>query len=337
MHGDVSIALVGGLFFSSVLTLVGVSLFVLTVFLKKRAALQKRLNRVGRRRLSGKIDIEEVRLSLAKKSQDTGALFNLTDALSKFIPILDTARLKRNFVRAGMGMTVAGFLVSSLVLAAVLTFAGVMITDYPAAILVLPAILLGMLLMDLFVKMRGERASSKFMAQLPDALDTIIRGIRSGLPVIECVGTVGEEFDEPIGSKFRAISERVKLGAPLDVSLWEVAKIVDRPEMDFLAVCISIQMETGGSLAEALANLSDLLRKRQQMKLKIKAISSEAKASALIIGLLPFVMLGLLSIMSPDYVAPLFVDPRGHMMLGGGFASISIGAFIMWRMTKFEI
>lgn len=337
MSGGLDTAVVGAIFLTSVLTLVGLGLFVLTVFLKKRAAMRRRLSRVSRRRLAGRIDIEEVRLSLAKKGQETGALFNLTDALSRFIPILDTARLKRNFVRAGMSMSVAAFLTVSLILAAALCLAVTLLTEYPPVITILPSIFLGMLMMDIFVKMRGERASSRFMSQLPDALDTIIRGIRSGLPVIECIGAVGDEFDEPLGSKFRAISERVKLGAPLDVSLWGVAKIVERPEMDFLAVCISIQMETGGSLAEALANLSDLLRKRQQMKLKIRAISSEAKASALIIGALPFVMLGLLSIMSPAYVAPLFVDPRGHMMLGGGLASISIGAFIMWRMTKFEI
>ena len=91
------------------------------------------------------------------------------------------------------------------------------------------------------------------------------------------------------------------------------------------------------ALAEALGNLADLLRQRQRMKLKIKAISSEAKASAMIIGALPFMMLGLLSFMSPDYVMPLFTDPRGHMMLGAGLGSISLGAFVMWRMTQFEI
>jgi tight adherence protein B len=140
-----------------------------------------------------------------------------------------------------------------------------------------------------------------------------------------------------MGPHLRAISERVQLGEPLETALWRVARVINKPEMDFLAVSISIQMETGGSLAEALGNLSDLLRKRAQMKLKIKAISSEAKASAMIIGALPFVMLGLLTFMSPDYVLPLFVDPRGQMMLGAGLLSISVGAFVMWRMTQFEI
>src|SRR5690606_5514828 len=175
------------------------------------------------------------------------------------------------------------------------------------------------------------------MKQLPDALDTIIRGIRSGLPVIECVGAVGEEFDDPIGGYFRAIAERVALGESIDAALWRTARVINRPAMDFLAVSISIQMETGGSWAEALGNLSDLLRQRERTELEIKAISSEAKASAFIIGALPFVMLGLLTMMSPEYVVPLFTDPRGHTMLMMGGGSIATGAFVMWRMTQFEI
>ena len=127
------------------------------------------------------------------------------------------------------------------------------------------------------------------------------------------------------------------LGEPLDAALWRVARVIDKPEMDFFAISIAIQIETGGSLSDALGNLADLLRARERMKLKIKAISSEAKASALIIGALPFLMLGLLMMMSPDYVMPLFTDPRGHMMLGAGLTSIGIGAFVMWRMTQFEI
>jgi tight adherence protein B len=187
------------------------------------------------------------------------------------------------------------------------------------------------------VKYRGDMVANRFMKQLPDGLDTIIRGIRSGLPVIECVAAVGEEFEDPIGGYFRAIAERVALGEPIDAALWRTARIVNRSEMDFLATSISIQMETGGSLSEALSNLADLLRQRERMKLKIKAISSEAKASAFIIGAMPFVMLGLLTVMSPDYVMPLYTDPRGHTMLMAGLGSISVGAFVMWRMTQFEI
>ena len=110
------------------------------------------------------------------------------------------------------------------------------------------------------MKFRGGRRANRFMKQLPDAIDTIIRGIRSGLPVIECIGSVGQEYDDPVGGHFRAISERVMLGETLDGALWRVARVIDKPEMDFFAISIAIQVETGGSLSDALGNLADLLR-----------------------------------------------------------------------------
>ena len=126
------------------------------------------------------------------------------------------------------------------------------------------------------------------------------------------------------------------LGETLDGALWRVARVIDKPEMDFFAISIAIQVETGGSLSEALGNLADLLRQRERMKLKIKAISSEAKASAMIIGALPFMMLALLMMMSPDYVMKLFIDLRGQIMLAAA-SQHHIGGFVMWRMTQFEI
>jgi tight adherence protein B len=223
------------------------------------------------------------------------------------------------------------------VVAALIAGLGVLASGRPVWLVLGPALFSGMVTVDKFVRFRGNMISNRFMKQLPDAIDTVIRGIRSGLPVIECIGSVGQEYDDPVGGHFKAISERVQLGETLDGALWKTAQVVEKPEMDFLAIAIAIQVETGGSLSDALGNLADLLRARERMKLKIKAISSEAKASALIIGALPFVMLGLLMMMSPDYVMPLFTDPRGQMMLLAGLGSISTGAFVMWRMTQFEI
>lgn len=324
-------------FFASTILLIATGLFVLAMVLRAQARHRKRLARVGRKRMSGRLDLEDSRLSLLRRKEESNALVSFSNAAARILPLLDTTRLRANILRANMTLSVRGFIVVSLILSAVLACLASLLLGYPLALVILPALLAGMFLLDAFVKLRGNRIASHFMRQLPDALDTIIRGIRSGLPVIECVGTVGMEYDAPIGTYFQSISERVQLGEPLEVALWRVARVIDRPEMDFLAISIAIQMETGGSLAEALGNLGDLLRQRQRMKLKIKAISSEAKASALIIGLLPFMMMGLLAAMSPDYVKPLFTDPRGHMMLAAGLTSIGLGAFVMWRMTQFEI
>jgi tight adherence protein B len=337
MPGDLSLAVVGGIFILSVAVVIGLGLFVISVVLDAQHKHRRRLMRVGRRRMTGRLDLDEARIMLLRQKQETNALVSISDALARFMPLLDTTRLRANIRRAGMRLSVGGFILISLAVAAALAVGGSAASGYPLPLIVVPALLAGMFLVDRFVKLRGEMRSNRFMKQMADAIDTIIRGIRAGLPVIECIGTVGKEFDDPIGGHFRAISERVALGEPLDAALWRVAQVIDRPEMDFLAVSISIQMETGGSLAEALGNLADLLRQRQRMKLKIKAISSEAKASALIIGVLPFLMLGLLTMMSPDYVMPLFTDPRGQKMLAGGGLSIAIGGFVMWRMTQFEI
>ncbi|MFT3972951.1 MAG: type II secretion system F family protein [Amaricoccus sp.] len=335
MSGNLIVA--ASLFLASALVAIGLGLFALTVVLKAQAEHRKRLARVGRRRLSGRLDLEDARLSLVKPKEEQGALVGVTHVLARFLPLLEPERLRAKFRRAGLGWRVTGFVGLSVALGLVLVLALALVTGRSILVLLVPCQLVAMLLMDGLVGFLGNRMSGRFMKQLPDAMDTIIRGIRSGLPVIECIASVGQEFDEPVGSHFRTISERVALGEPLEAALWRVARVIDRPEMDFLAIAISIQMETGGSLSDALGNLADLLRARERMKLKIKAISSEAKASACIIGALPFLMLGLLLMMSPDYVMKLFTDPRGHMMLAGGLASISIGGFVMWRMTQFEI
>ncbi len=316
---------------------IGLCLAALFLVLRAQRRHRQRLARVSRRRLSGRLDIDEIRLHLARTESNSGRLVALSDTMARVIPLLDTTRLRAKIRRAGMTMSIAGFILASLVVAAALAGIGSASSGFPFALVLPPALLAGMAAVDAFVGMRGEAMANRFMKQLPDALDTIIRGIRSGLPVIECIGVAGAESEAPVGPHFRAISERVQLGEPLEAALWRAARVINRPEMDFLAVSISIQMETGGSLAEALNNLADLLRKREHMKKKIKAISSEAKASALIIGALPFVMLALLSATNPDYIMPMFVDTRGQWMLAAGLASILVGAFVMWRMTQFEI
>lgn len=333
----VDLILMGAIFVTAVAIAVGLSLFVLTVVLRMQHRHRRRLARVGRRRMSGRLDLEEARLMLVRQKRESTTFVALVDALARFMPLLDGGRLRANFLRAALSWSVSTFIAASLAVGTLATVAAILFTGRPVIVCALPGLLLGMLLVDRFVLMRGRARSRRFMKQLPDALDTIIRGIRSGLPVIECIGSVGEEYEDPVGGHFRTISERVMLGETLDGALWQVARVIDQPEMDFLAVSIAIQVETGGNLSDALGNLADLLRARERMKLKIKAISSEAKASALIIGALPFMMLGLLMLMSPGYAMKLFVDPRGHIMLGAGLASIGLGAFVMWRMTQFEI
>jgi tight adherence protein B len=337
MRGELNLLVAFGIFVTACAALIVIGLFVISVVLRAQAAHRRRLSRVGRKRLSGQLDFDEARLQLLRRREDTSAFVGIVDRLSVVIPLLDTERLKANIRRAGMTLSIGGFAMIAGFLALFFGVLGVFVLGYSVPFVAVASLLLGMFVADLGVKLRGEMMAERFMKQLPNALDTVIRGVRAGLPVLECIGNVGEEFDNPVGGHFQAVAERVRLGEPLDVALWRAAEVVDRPEMDFMAICISIQMETGGSLAEALNNLATLLRDRERMKLKIKAISSEAKASAMIIGALPFVMMALLYTVNPDYVSKLFYDPRGQTMLLFGMGSITLGAIVMWRMTKFEI
>ncbi len=153
----------------------------------------------------------------------------------------------------------------------------------------------------------------------------------------ESIRSVGEEFHGPVGEEFRFVSDRVKLGQQIDEALSEVSNRIDLPDFKFFVIALSVQRETGGNLSEALENLSDILRRRRQMVLKVKALSSEAKASALIIGSLPFIMFLILHMVSHDYVQTLFTDPRGNMMLGVGLGFMVVGVGVMMKMVKFEI
>lgn len=182
-----------------------------------------------------------------------------------------------------------------------------------------------------------NRRVGKFTAKFPDAIELLVRGLRSGLPITETMGVVGQEVPGPVGEEFRAVSDRMRIGRTLDTALQETAERIGTPEFQFFLITIAIQRETGGNLSETLSNLADVLRKRSQMKLKIKAMSSESKASAYIVGSLPFVVFGLIWFVNSDYLAKFFVDQRLMVIGVGGFIWMAIGGFIMAKMVSFEI
>ena len=190
-----------------------------------------------------------------------------------------------------------------------------------------------------------SRRVNKFTASFPDALDLLVRGLRSGLPVGETMMVVSQEIPGPVGEEFKLITERIKIGKSMDQALQETAQRLGTAEFQFFCITINIQRETGGNLAETLANLSAVLRQRAQMKLKIRAMSSESKASAYIIGSLPFVVFGLICWINYEYMEPFFTgNPAGLFGLGlmqiiaiGGMGWMSIGVFIMAKMVNFEI
>lgn len=189
----------------------------------------------------------------------------------------------------------------------------------------------------LWLKLRASRRLQKFLVGFPDALDLLTRGLRSGLPVAEVLGTIARELPEPVAGIFADLDANLRIGLPLGEALESVAETIDAQEFRFFAISLVLQQETGGNLAEILQNLSQLLRRRNQMQLKIKAMSSEARASAMIIGSLPFVTGAAIYVANPDYIERLFVDPRGWMMLGFAATSMLTGLGIMAKMVRFEV
>lgn len=182
-----------------------------------------------------------------------------------------------------------------------------------------------------------KKRVAKFNTRFPDAIDLLVRGLKSGLPVTETFQVVSQELPGPVGEEFKGVVERIRIGNTMEAALQESAEMLGTPEFQFFCITIAIQRETGGNLAETLANLSDVLRKRAQMKLKIKAMSSESKASALIVGSLPFIVFTLVWFINNNYMANFFKDERLMVAGGGGLIWMSLGAFIMAKMVNFEI
>ena len=182
-----------------------------------------------------------------------------------------------------------------------------------------------------------KKRTNDFNAKFPDAIELLVRGLRSGLPVTETLAVVAQEVPGPVGIEFKGVVERIRIGRTMEESLQETADRLGIPEFNFFCITLAIQRETGGNLAETLSNLADVLRKRAQMKLKIKAMSSESKASAYIVGALPFIVFGMIWWINPSYVGGFFSDDRLIVAGLGGMVWMSIGAFIMAKMVSFEI
>lgn len=182
----------------------------------------------------------------------------------------------------------------------------------------------------------GQQRMAKFTGAFADAVDIIVRGVKSGLPVHDCLKIIGKESPEPLAGEFRTLTENVGMGMPMDAALEKMYERMPTGELRFFSIVLGIQAKTGGNLAEALGNLSTVLRARKLMKEKIKALSAEAVASAAIIGSLPPGVVILISVSSPSYMQPMFTDPRGHLMLLAGGVWMSIGIFVMRKMINFK-
>jgi tight adherence protein B len=187
-----------------------------------------------------------------------------------------------------------------------------------------------------YVNRRRKRRLAKFVDEFANAVDVIVRGVKAGLPLNDCIKIIGNEAAEPVKSEFRQISETQALGLTLADAVARLPDRVPTPEASFFAIVIAIQQRAGGNLAEALGNLSRVLRERKKMKGKIGAMAMEAKASAYIIGSLPLVVMCLVFITSPAYILLLFTDPVGHLILVCSVFWMTCGVLTMRKMINFD-
>lgn len=182
-----------------------------------------------------------------------------------------------------------------------------------------------------------KRRQTKFLEEFPNALDVMCRSIRSGLPLNEAVRLIASDGQEPVKTEFRRVVDSQQVGMSLPEAIERMTLTMPLPEVSFFGIVIAMQAQAGGNLSETLGNLSKVLRDRRKMKAKVSALSMEAKASAVIIGALPFIVAFLVYLTSPDYLMVLFTDQRGHLILGCSAVWMSIGIIIMRNMINFEI
>ncbi|HYD73281.1 MAG TPA: type II secretion system F family protein [Candidatus Binatia bacterium] len=176
----------------------------------------------------------------------------------------------------------------------------------------------------------------KFSNQLADGIDVIVRGVKSGLPLNQCLRIIAAESPDPLRSEFQALCDSQAMGVPLDQGMQRMYDHMPLPEVNFFSIVLVIQQKTGGNLSESLGNLSAVLRARKLMKEKVKALSAEAKASAMIIGALPVIVMTMVYFTRPQYISILWTDPAGHLVLLGAAVMMSMGIFIMHKMVNFK-
>lgn len=289
----------------------------------------KRIDRLKKRKPPPSLPAE---MSLRRKTNDKKGI---TYWLSK--PLPDLKRLGEQLERAGITMSTKQYLLRRLIFFAVILFVVSFVFRKKLAIGVLAGVVFGVWFPLKFLRHKIYRQTKAFLRLFPDAIDLIVRGLRSGLPVSESLVLVSTEVPDPVGTVFSNISNKMKLGVSLEKALQETARELDMTEFNFFTTCIVLQRETGGNLSEILNNLSEVLRNRFIMRMKIKAMSSEARASSYIIGALPFVVILAVSFLTPDYMAPLYNDYRGNICALVAAGMMISGMWVMNRMTKFEI
>jgi tight adherence protein B len=246
------------------------------------------------------------------------------------------ANIKTRITQAGLSITETQFYLGSLVLGLAMGLV-CFLSGLPYLVTLGVAFVGGVGLPRFLVNFLYKRRMKAFLEELPNALDVMVRSIKSGLPLNDAIRLIAAEAKEPVRSEFKKVVESQQMGLSVPEAISRMYNSVPLPEVNFFGVVITIQAQAGGNLSEALNNLSRVLRDRKKMKAKVQALSMEAKASAAIIGALPFIVCLLVYLTSPQYMMILFTDPRGHLIMGVSAVWMTIGIFVMRNMINFDI
>ena len=311
--------------------LCGVSVLLLAAFSGPSAqkAQVRRLDSLKERH-SGGGGVVEAQMRRILASRET----RLDEYFTKFIP--NPALLRKRIEMTGKDWTLGKYALASIGIAVVIAIF-MLVKGMPILLGLFISLAAGLGIPHMVIGSLIKRRVAAFTSKFPDAIELLVRGLRSGLPISETLGVVGSEVPGPVGVEFRAVADKMKIGRTMEAALQDTADRLGTPEFQFFVITLAIQRETGGNLAETLSNLANVLRQRMQMKLKIKAMSSESKASAYIIGSLPFLVFLIISYLNPEYMGTFFTDQRLIIAGIGGMIWMSIGAFIMRQMINFEI
>lgn len=237
--------------------------------------------------------------------------------------------------KAGLEQSINGFLIGCSVLFFVLLI--VLAKQINPILAFLLAALLTILLPRFYLKRKIKKRNEAFINMFPDAVDMIVRSVKSGHPLNTALRMIAENMDPPVRTEFQQLVDEIAFGRSTVDALVRMSHRVDEPDLHFFVVILSVQQETGGNLAEVLTNLSGIIRKRKQLRLKINALTSEGRATAYILGSLPFVVFGAIHLTTPDYLTPLFTESSGQMILAGALALVATAAFIVYNMIQIDI
>ena len=289
-----------------------------------------------RKALQGDVRTNRLEASAARSRDDRRksvqqALKSQTDALNA----KKRVKLPQLLFQAGMSISPSTFIRNSIIFGGVVLVILVLV-QVPIYLAPVFALAAGYLLPRWWVGRKRKKYQSQFLDELPNAVEAIVRGVNTGLPLNDSIRVVAKDAKEPVKSEFGRVLDQQAFGLSMTEAVTVLLDRVPLAEVNFFVVVITVQQQAGGNLSEALGNLAKVLRNRKKMKQKIKAMSSEAKASAGIIGSLPFVVGCLVSVVSPSYLAPLFFTDLGHIWLGIGVFMLALGIFIMNRMIQFD-